>query len=114
MRLTGRQRWIDDRRGWRLLSRNDRGWRAVASGGERNEMELGVLIGLIVVAPILWQVPRTFWPLHLNSTATGFTGLYRRYSIDTFTGHASNVQTSTDTQTIGSISAHTSGTVIGG
>ena len=67
-----------------------------------NEMTLLVFLLLL---PILWQLPRTFWPLHLDSTATRFTGLYRRYSIDTFTGHVSNVQTSADTQTIGSVTA---------
>ena len=60
-----------------------------------NEMNLLVFLLLL---PILWQLPRTFWPLHLDSTATRFTGLYRRYSIDTFTGHVSNVQTSADTE----------------
>jgi hypothetical protein len=72
------------------------------------------LLVFLLLLPILWQLPRTFWPLHLDSTATRFTGLYRRYSIDTFTGHVSNVQTSADTQTIGSVTAHTSGMVIGG
>ena len=72
------------------------------------------LLVFLLLLPILWQLPRTFWPLHLDATATRFTGLYRRYSIDTFTGRVSNVQRSTDSQTIGSVTAHTSGMVIGG
>jgi hypothetical protein len=71
---------------------------------------LVVVIVLVVVGPILWQLPRTFWPLHLNSSATGFTGLYRRYSIVMFTGHASDVQTGSEARTIGSISAQTTST----
>ncbi len=73
-----------------------------------------VLLIVVLVLPILWQVPRSFWPLHLNSTATGFTGLYRRYSVASFTGRASDVQAWSDSQTVGSVSAHTTGTIIGG
>jgi hypothetical protein len=48
----------------------------------------------------------------MDSGGTQFTGLYRRYSVRTFTGYASDIGTRTDKLTVGSISAHT--TVTGG
>jgi hypothetical protein len=74
------------------------------------------MTGLIILIclPILWQVPRTFWPVRLNPSGTRFTGLYRRYSIATFTGYASAVRTWTETRTHGSVRGHTSGVVSGG
>jgi hypothetical protein len=73
-----------------------------------------IVIGFIVLFPVLWQVPRVFWPIRLNASATHFTGLYRRYSVSSFTGYSSDIQTWTDERTIGSVSAQTSGTSIGG
>jgi hypothetical protein len=71
------------------------------------------VISVVVLIPILWQIPRTFWPVRLNPTGTRFTGLYGRYSVDSFTGYVSDVQDWTDKMTVGSVSASTSGTVIG-
>jgi len=73
------------------------------------------MTGLIILIslPILWQVPRTFWPVRLNASGTRFTGLYRRYSIATFTGYASGVRTSTETRTHGSVTGHTTGVASG-
>ena len=83
--------------------------------GDNGGMD-ALLALLIVVAlcPVLWQVPRTFWPVRLNASASGFTGIYRRYTIKTVTGRASSISTSRGSQTIGSVSASTSGMVIGG
>jgi hypothetical protein len=64
--------------------------------------------------PILWQVPRTFWPVHLNAEEMRFTGLYRRYSIESFTGYASNVRTWETSRIVGSVSTQTSGVFIPG
>jgi hypothetical protein len=61
------------------------------------------LLIVIVLSPYLWQIPRTFWPLHLNADATRFTGLYRRYKIDTFTGQVGSIGTSVDTHTVGNV-----------
>jgi hypothetical protein len=73
-----------------------------------------VLLVLVVVGPILWQVPRTFAPVRLNASGTEFTGLYRRYSVETFTGYVSDLRTWSDKLTIGSVTGHTSGYVVGG
>lgn len=69
---------------------------------------------LIFVAtfPVWWQIPRVFWPVRMDSGGTRFTGLYRRYSVRTFTGYASDIGSRTDKLTVGSVSAHT--TVTGG
>ena len=70
---------------------------------------------VLVCVPILWQLPRIFWPVRLDSSGTRFTGLYRRYSIETFTGYASGNRTWTGaTVDTGSVSASTTGMVIGG
>ena len=73
---------------------------------------LGV-IAFLVILPVLWQVPRTFWPVRMNAAGTHFIGLYRRYSVTTFTGYVSDIREWTDKMTIGSVTASTSGTVIG-
>lgn len=64
---------------------------------------------LIFVAtlPVWWQIPRVFWPVRMDSDGMRFTGLYRRYSVRTFTGYASDIRTRTDKLTVGSLSAHT-------
>ncbi len=73
---------------------------------------LGV-IAFIVLLPVLWQVPRTFWPVRMNSAGNRFTGLYQRYSVETFTGYVSDVKDWTDKMTLGSVTGQTSGMVIG-
>jgi hypothetical protein len=75
-----------------------------------------IVIVLMIVAfgPILWQVPKALWPLRLNRSATRFTGLYRRYAVDTITGHASGHTSSTSSRTIGGTSGGTvNGTISG-
>ena len=71
-------------------------------------------IAFIVMVPVLWQVPRTFWPVRLNADGSRFTGLYRRYCVETFTGYASDIRESTSEMTVGSVSAQTTGMAIGG
>lgn len=71
------------------------------------------VIAFVALCPVLWQVPRTFWPVRLNADGTRFTGLYRRYSVETFTGYVSDVRESTSEKTVGSVSASTFGTAIG-
>ena len=72
------------------------------------------LLIILVGLPLAWQVPRLIWPVRLNSTATAFTGLYRRYSIETATGYASRVQNWTGQHlSTGGVSAQTTGMVIG-
>lgn len=72
------------------------------------------LLIFIILIPILWQVPRTFWPVRLNADGTRFTGLYQRYSVSSFTGYASDIRTWADKRTIGSVSAQTTGMAVGG
>lgn len=73
---------------------------------------LAVVLILVVAGPILWQIPRALWPIRLNSDATRFRGLYRRYNVETFTGYASDVRQWTDTKTYGStVTGTTVGTV---
>jgi hypothetical protein len=72
------------------------------------------LIAIVVGVPILWQLPRLVWPVRMDPTGTHFTGLYKRYSVETATGYANGVQTWTgEHMTTGSVSAHTTGTMIG-
>ncbi len=67
---------------------------------------------LVVLAlPALWQIPRVFWPVRLNAAGDVFTGLYRRYSIATFTGYASDLREWEESSVVGSIRGHTSGTL---
>jgi hypothetical protein len=81
------------------------------------EVVLTFLISILLIAavlPILWQIPRTFWPVHLNSDGTAFTGLYRRYSVGSATGYASNIRTWDKSRTIGSVSSQTTGIFVPG
>ena len=72
------------------------------------------LIVIVIVAPILWQLPRVCWPVHVDSSGMRFTGLYSRYSIQTATGYASGIRTWTgEALSTGSVSAQTTGPVIG-
>ena len=76
---------------------------------------IGLVILVLVFGPLLWQLPRIFWPVRLDSSGTRFTGLYRRYSIETFTGYASGIRTWTGaTLNTGSVSATATGQMIGG
>lgn len=68
-----------------------------------------VFILILFSIPVLWQIPRTFWPVRLNRAGSAFTGLYRRYSIATVTGYASGISTSKTTQTVGNVTGYTSG-----
>jgi hypothetical protein len=69
---------------------------------------------IVIGVPLLWQLPRLVWPVRLDSTGTHFTGLYGRYSVQTATGYASEIRSWTgEEMTTGSVSAHTTGTVIG-
>jgi hypothetical protein len=62
-----------------------------------------VSIYVLACVPLLWETARILWPLRLNDSATHFTGLYRRYSVQTFTGTASQISTSVEeTQSTGS------------
>jgi hypothetical protein len=71
---------------------------------------VAVLLLIVAFGPILWQIPKALWPLRLNRSATRFTGLYRRYAVDTITGHASAHASSTSSRTIGGTSGgHVSG-----
>lgn len=72
-----------------------------------------VVITVILLAPVLWQVPRTFWPLRLDPAGSHFTGLYRRYSVATFTGYVSDVKGWVEKKTVGSVTAQTTGFVTG-
>ena len=74
---------------------------------------IGLLV-FVVLIPVLWQLPRSFWPVRLDPGGTHFLGLYQRYSVGTFTGYASDIRTWSDKQTVGSVSAQSTGTVIGG
>jgi hypothetical protein len=75
---------------------------------------IGLVILVVVFGPILWQLPRIFWPVRLDSSGTRFTGLYGRYSIQTFTGYASGIRTWTGaTLNTGSLSASGTGQMIG-
>ncbi len=56
----------------------------------------GLTFVLVVVfgLPLLWQATKLLWPLRLDSSGTHFTGrLFRRYSVDVFTGYASAIET---------------------
>jgi hypothetical protein len=76
---------------------------------------VGLVVLVLVFGPILWQLPRIVWPVRLDSSGTRFTGLYRRYSIQTFTGYASGIRTWTGaTLQTGSVSASATGQMIGG
>ncbi len=70
-----------------------------------------VFLLVVLLAPALWQIPRVFWPLQLNAVGDAFTGLYRRYSIATFTGYASDLRESQVDSVVGSVRGHTSGTL---
>jgi hypothetical protein len=75
---------------------------------------VGLVVLVLVFGPILWQLPRIFWPVRLDSSGTRFTGLYRRYSIQTFIGYASGIRTWTGaTFNTGSVSASGTGQMIG-
>ena len=73
-----------------------------------------VFILILLGIPVVWQIPRTFWRVHLNASGSAFTGLYRRYSVNTVTGCTSNISTWTGSQTFGSVTGSTSGTLSGG
>ena len=76
---------------------------------------IGLVILVVVFGPILWQLPRIFWPVRLDSSGTRFTGLYGRYSIETFTGYASSTRNWTgSTLNTGSVTASATGQMIGG
>jgi hypothetical protein len=67
---------------------------------------------VFVIWPFVLQVPRVLWPVRLDTSASRFTGLYRRYRVVTVTGHASNIHTFTTVgRQTGTVSG--SGTVIG-
>jgi hypothetical protein len=73
-----------------------------------------IVVMIVAFGPILWQVPKALWPLRLNRSATRFTGLYRRYAIETITGYASGHASSTSSRTIGGRSGGTvNGTISG-
>jgi len=75
---------------------------------------IAIVVTVVVFGPILWQVPKALWPVRLNRSATRFTGLYRRYAVDTITGHASGQKSSTSSRTAGGTSGGTvTGTISG-
>jgi hypothetical protein len=74
---------------------------------------LVVAVFVAVFVPILWQIPKAFWPVRLNRSATRFTGLYRRYAVDTITGYASGHASSSSSRTLGGSSGHVSGWIGG-
>jgi hypothetical protein len=74
----------------------------------------GEFLFFVASLPALWQVPRVFAPVRMNSGGTHFTGLYRRYSVRTHTGYASDITTRTDKLQTGSVRATGSGMVTGG
>lgn len=73
-----------------------------------------VFVLVLVAIPVVWQIPRTFWRVHLNASGSAFTGLYRRYSVRTVTGYASGISNWTGSQTFGNVTGSTSGIVTGG
>jgi hypothetical protein len=70
-----------------------------------------VAVIIVVFVPILWQIPKSFWPVRLNRSATRFTGLYRRYAVDTVTGYASGHESSSSERTFGASGGQVSGWV---
>jgi hypothetical protein len=71
------------------------------------------IVALVVVfGPVLWQIPKALWPPRLNRSATRFTGLYRRWKVDTITGRVSDHRSGTASRTVGGIDLHDSGSVI--
>jgi hypothetical protein len=79
------------------------------------EDAMGALVFVLILlcVPVVWQIPRTFWRVHLNASGSAFTGLYRRYSVTTVTGYASGVSTWSGSQTVGNVTGSTSGTLSG-
>jgi len=73
---------------------------------------LAIVALIVVFGPILWQIPKALWPVRLDGSATRFTGLYRRWTVQTFTGRVSDHQSGTSSRTIGHVTAYDSGGVI--
>src|ERR1700733_12792449 len=73
---------------------------------------IAIVVVLVVFGPILWQIPKAIWPVRLNRSATRFTGLYRRWKVETITGRVSDHQSSTSSRTIGHGTAYGSWGVI--
>jgi hypothetical protein len=68
-----------------------------------------IVLCVFVIWPFLLQIPRVFWPVRLDSSASRFTGLYRRYRVVTVTGHASDIRTFT---TVGRQTGSVSGSAV--
>lgn len=72
----------------------------------------GVFLIVVVLSPILWQIPRAFWPVRLDSGGSRFKSLYRRYSVQTFTGYASEIRSWQESRTMrNTMTGHVQGTV---
>lgn len=70
---------------------------------------IAIVAIVVVFGPILWQIPKAVWPVRLNRSATRFTGLYRRWKVETITGRVSDHQSATASRTMGHITAYDSG-----
>jgi hypothetical protein len=73
---------------------------------------LAVIALIVVFVPVAWQIPKAFWPVRLNGSATRFTGLYRRWNVETFIGRVSDHQSGTSSRTTGHLTAYDAGGVI--
>lgn len=73
---------------------------------------IAIVVIVVVFGPILWQIPKAVWPVRLNGSATRFTGLYRRWKVQTITGRVSEHQSATASRTMGHVTAIDAGSGI--
>lgn len=67
-----------------------------------------ITLSVVALIPMLLRAPKALTPLRVSpSDPTRFSGMFRRYAIHTFTGHASDVGKRGDSYTRGSTSSTT-------
>jgi hypothetical protein len=73
---------------------------------------IAIVLLVVVFGPVVWQIPKALWPARLNRSATRFTGLYRRWKVETITGRVGGHESGSSSRTIGNVTAYASGDVI--